>query len=77
MTDDKEFSMSEARGDVVLINFFATWCGPCRMELPHIQQIWEERKDNPRFRLLVIGREETMETVKQFCEENGFTFPTI
>ncbi|HAH46987.1 TlpA disulfide reductase family protein [Gimesia sp.] len=75
MTDDKEFSMSEARGDVVLINFFATWCGPCRMELPHIQQIWEERKDNPRFRLLVIGREETMETVKQFCEENGFTFP--
>ena len=69
--------MSEARGDVVLINFFATWCGPCRMELPHIQQIWEERKDNPRFRLLVIGREETMETVKQFCEENGFTLPTI
>jgi len=75
MTDDKEFSMSEARGDVVLINFFATWCGPCRLELPHIQQIWEARKGNPRFRLLVIGREETMETVKLFCEENGFTFP--
>ncbi|WP_417389609.1 TlpA family protein disulfide reductase [Gimesia sp.] len=75
MTDVKEFSMSEARGDVVLINFFATWCGPCRMELPHIQQIWESRKGNPRFRLLVIGREETMETVKLFCEENGFTFP--
>lgn len=76
MTDDKEFSMSEARGDVVLINFFATWCGPCRMELPHIQKIWEERQENPRFRLLVIGREETMEAVKLFCEENGFTFPT-
>ncbi len=75
MTDDKEFSLTQARGDVVLINFFATWCGPCRVELPHIQKIWEARKENPRFRLLVIGREETMETVKLFCEENGFTFP--
>ncbi|WP_417387044.1 TlpA family protein disulfide reductase [Gimesia sp.] len=75
LTDSKDFSMSEARGDVVLINFFATWCGPCRMELPHIQKIWEARKDNPRFRLLVIGREETMETVTLFCEDQGFTFP--
>lgn len=75
MTDGKEFSMSEAHGDVVLINFFATWCGPCRAELPHIQQIWDERKENPRFRLLVIGREETMESVKLFCEDLGFTFP--
>lgn len=71
----EEFSLADARGDVVLINFFATWCGPCRMELPHVQQIWEERKQNPHFRLLVIGREETKEKVQQFCVANHFTFP--
>ncbi|QDT28423.1 Thiol-disulfide oxidoreductase ResA [Gimesia panareensis] len=73
--NDQEFSLADARGDVLLINFFATWCGPCRMESPHIQQIWEERKQNPHFRLLVIGREETKEKVQQFCAANNFTFP--
>ncbi len=73
--NDEEFSLGDARGDVVLINFFAIWCGPCRMELPHVQQIWEERKQNPHFRLLVIGREETKEKVQQFCAANNFTFP--
>ncbi|QDT92232.1 TlpA disulfide reductase family protein [Gimesia algae] len=74
-TDGELFSLAAARGEVVLINFYSNWCGPCRLELPHIQQIWDERKKNPGFRLLVIGREETEEKVKQFCEEYGFTFP--
>tara|TARA_R110001592_G_scaffold363264_1_gene682900 strand:+ start:129580 stop:130326 length:747 start_codon:yes stop_codon:yes gene_type:complete len=74
-TDGELFSLAAARGEVVLINFYSNWCGPCRLELPHIQQIWDERKNNPGFRLLVIGREETEEKVKQFCEEYDFTFP--
>lgn len=75
MTDGKEFSLSATHGDVVLINFFATWCGPCRLELPHMQQIWEKRKATPHFRMLVIGRDETTESVIQFCKEQGLTFP--
>lgn len=73
--DGDEFSMADAAGDVVLINFFATWCGPCQVELPHIEQIWDARKNDDHFRLLVIGREETNESVRQFREEKGFTFP--
>jgi peroxiredoxin len=72
--DGVEFSLPE-NGKVVLINFFATWCGPCRIELPHIERIWKEHKDDEHFRLLVIGREETTETVRQYRDENGFTFP--
>ncbi len=61
--DGDDFSISGG-GNVVLINFFATWCGPCQMELPHIEQIWAANKDNEHFRLLVIGREETTKTVQ-------------
>jgi thiol-disulfide isomerase/thioredoxin len=79
-----QFSLTTAEGDefslpgdgkVVLINFFATWCGPCQLELPHIERIWQANKNNEHFRLLVIGREETGDSVREYREKNGFTFP--
>lgn len=73
--DGDRFSLKDAKGDVILINFFATWCGPCRLELPHLEHIWAEKKDNESFRLLVIGREESIESVREFRDKNGFSFP--
>ena len=73
--DGDQFSIDDASGDVVLINFFATWCGPCLVELPHIGQIWADRGDDPNFHLLVIGREETDESVVEFRNSNDFFFP--
>jgi peroxiredoxin len=73
--DGETFSLPELEGKVVLINFFATWCGPCQTELPHIEQLWKEYGKDDGFRLLVIGREETADTVRQFRQEHGFTFP--
>jgi peroxiredoxin len=73
--DGAEFSLSDAKGKVVLINFFATWCGPCQLELPHIDRIWSDRKDNDKFRLVVIGREESLESVREFREKHGYSFP--
>jgi peroxiredoxin len=72
--DGDEFSLPN-QGSIILINFFATWCGPCQIELPHVEQIWTANKNNARFRLLVIGREETMETVRDYRNKNGFSFP--
>jgi len=78
------FSLTTIDGDtvslpspdkVVLINFFATWCGPCQLELPHIDQIWSHLKDDDRFQLVVIGREETPESVRKFRDEHRFLFP--
>ncbi len=60
---------------VVLINFFATWCGPCLVELPHIEHIWSDLRHDDHFRLVVVGREETAETVRTFRQEHEFSFP--
>jgi peroxiredoxin len=74
-TADGEEFVQPQRGTVVLINFFATWCGPCALELPHIEKIWTAHKDDERFRLVVIGREESDAVVLQYRRENGYTFP--
>jgi peroxiredoxin len=74
-TDGNEFSLADNRGKVVLINFFATWCGPCLMELPHIETIWRAHGNSDKFSLLVIGREETSESVTAFRREHGYSFP--
>jgi len=73
--DGNTFSLDDARGKVVLINFFATWCRPCQLELPHIEQLWQRYRNNENFRVLVIGREESMDSVREFRSSKGLTFP--
>lgn len=69
-------SISNLKGKTVLITFFATWCGPCRKELPHIQSdIYNKYKKNPKFELLIIGREHSWDEVNTFRTENKFTMP--
>jgi peroxiredoxin len=60
---------------VIVLNFFATWCGPCQEELPQLQAIWNEFRNQDHFTMLVVGREETDESVKAFQQAHGFTFP--
>ena len=72
--DGNEFSLPDD-DRVTLINFFATWCGPCQIELPHIERIWAANKNDEHFRILVIGREETTESVRGYRDKNGFSFP--
>jgi peroxiredoxin len=74
-SDGNMLSPEHLQNKVVLVNFFATWCGPCIAELPRIQVIWDEHRQNPDFALIVIGREETQEAVVAFRQEHGFTFP--
>ena len=73
--DGAEVNLAEFRGRLVLVNFFATWCGPCLYELPHLQQLWDEHGNNNGFVMLVIGLEETPETVVKFKAKHGFTLP--
>lgn len=65
------------RNKVVLVTFFATWCGPCLVELPHIQQIWESRRNDDRFRMVVISREESEEVIENFLKANDYSFPVV
>jgi len=69
------FDLESQRGKVVLINFFATWCPPCRDELPHLEkEIWQRFRDRP-FALIVVGREEDDDVLRPFAEKYGYTFP--
>lgn len=75
-TTGEELRLSDLRGKVVMLQFTASWCGVCRKEMPFIESdIWLKHKNNPDFYLLGIDRDEPLETVLQFMEQTGITYP--
>jgi peroxiredoxin len=73
--DGKVMNMSELKGKIVLINFFATWCGPCMAEMPKVEkEIWQQLKSD-KFLVVAIGREHTKDELIKFNKGKGFTFP--
>jgi thiol-disulfide isomerase/thioredoxin len=68
------FRLSEHRGHRVWLNFWATWCPPCRAEMPDIQEVWQEVKDQGVF-LVAMDFGEPAETAADYAARNGFTFP--
>ncbi len=74
----KTVNISDYRGKIVLLNFFATWCGPCNAEYPYLQKnIWEKYKDNPHFKLFSFGREQGWEVVTPFAKKKKVSFPVL
>jgi thiol-disulfide isomerase/thioredoxin len=75
---DQKANLKDYRGKIVMINFFATWCGPCAMELPLVQKnIWDKYKDNPQFALMIFGREEGWDKVSGYKETHKYTMPFL
>jgi len=71
--DGRTLDLRELRGEVVFLNFWATWCGPCVAEMPSIQRLHDQiAGDGVRF---VVVSDEDPETVRRFRREKGFTFP--
>lgn len=68
--------ITDLKGKLVMITFFATWCGPCRQELPHIQEdIYNKYKSDIDFKLLIFGREHSWKEVSKFQADNKYTMP--
>ena len=77
-------TLSDYRGKVVFLNFWATWCPPCRAEMPDIQALYEQyaAQEDPEVVILAVatpgvGGEEDEAGVKAFLEENGYTYPVL
>ena len=75
LTDGSRLSLEELRGKVVLLNFWATWCPPCRQELARVQSDVIDRFAGRDFVFLPISRGETHQTVAAFREKTGYSFP--
>ena len=75
MFDGSKVSLADLKGKVVLVNFWATWCPPCRAELARVEKdIIEKFKGKP-FVFLPVSRGEKKATVAAFREKMGYTFP--
>lgn len=75
MFDGKQITLSNERGKVVLVNFWATWCPPCREELTRVGSDLIERFKGQNFLFLPISRGEEREAVADFRTQMGYTFP--
>lgn len=74
----KSRSLKAEQGKVVLVNFWATWCGPCRYELPKLQEIYGKLKaENVTFFVVSVDDAETVSKVKPFVTEKKFEFPIL
>lgn len=74
--DGKAYSLSQFKGKVVLINFFTFFCGPCRQEMPHLSQLYQELKGQG-FQTLGIGLASTPAQLKQIVTQLNLAYPVL
>lgn len=74
--DGKTVHLSDYKGKTVLINAWATWCPPCRAEMPDLENYYRQQKDND-FVILAINAGDTLEQAQGFVRSNNLSFPVL
>ncbi len=73
--DGGTLRLSELRGKPVLVNFWATWCAPCELEMPDIQKYYEQYPG--QFEVVAVNADEPLRSVANFATDIGVTFPVV
>jgi peroxiredoxin len=75
--DGDSVRLSSLRGKVVVIDFWATWCGPCVAELPYLQKLHDRYRDDPDVRFLCISTDNDSGPVRPFIEKKKYTMKVL
>lgn len=76
--DGKEVTLADYKGKKVVLNFWATWCPPCKAEMPHMQNYYEDMAEKENVEILAVNltsSDNGVEKVKAFQEDYGLSFP--
>lgn len=75
--DGNEVNLTDFFGKPIIVNFWASWCGPCKMEMPDFNEAYQTYKDDITFLMVNMtdGSRETVEKASTFIEESGYIFP--
>lgn len=73
----KTWTLTNLKGKVVLINLWATWCGPCNAELPQLEKLYEQAKGRSDIQILTFNIDEDEGLVAPYMKEKGYTFPVL
>ena len=70
--------LSDHFGKPIVLNFWASWCGPCKSEMPDFEEVYQAQGDDIQFLMVnVTGGRETLESAKAFIADSGYTFPVF
>ncbi len=77
--DGEAVKLSDYVGKPIVLNFWASWCSPCKSEMPEFNAAWEELEGEVQFLMVNMtdGSRETIDTAKEYVEGEGFTFPVL
>jgi cytochrome c biogenesis protein CcmG, thiol:disulfide interchange protein DsbE len=74
-SENHQLMLSDLRGSVVFVNFWATWCGSCVEEIPSIEKLYRQLSENAHFKMVTILVKDNLQRASGYMKQNGYTFP--